>query len=79
MLPLITIPGGNPVTEVPGLNPKSPSTMVGPVFVTVDPAIIAKSATQSRSTPAGPKGQVLKMSKRSHLLMQLQLSSQQQL
>ena len=36
-VPLIVPSGGpsNPVTEVPGLNPTSPFTTVGPVFVTV--------------------------------------------
>ena len=33
-----TWPGGNPVTEVPGLSPRSPLTVVGPVFVTVEAA-----------------------------------------
>ena len=30
----ITIPGGKPVIEVPGLTPKSPMTTDGPVLVT---------------------------------------------
>ena len=33
--------GGNPVTELPGLNPRFPPTVVGPVLVTVEPARIA--------------------------------------
>lgn len=36
MTPVI-IPGGNPVMEVPGLTPKSPLSIVGPVFVTDAP------------------------------------------
>ena len=29
MAPLVTTPGGNPVTEVPGLSPRSPEMIVG--------------------------------------------------
>jgi hypothetical protein len=36
-----TVPGGNPVTDVPGLSPRSPLTVVAPVFVTVEAARIA--------------------------------------
>ncbi len=35
MLPL-TDPGGNPDIAVPGLTPRSPRTVVGPVLVTAD-------------------------------------------
>src|SRR5512132_4292415 len=45
-----TVPGGNPVTEVPGLNPRSPVTTVGPVFVTVEPARTAKLSAVPRGT-----------------------------
>jgi hypothetical protein len=38
MVPLITVPGGNPVTAVPGLTPRFPLMTLGPVLVTVDPA-----------------------------------------
>jgi hypothetical protein len=38
MVPLLTVPGGNPVTAVPGLTPRSPLITLGPVFVTVVPA-----------------------------------------
>src|SRR5437667_5716726 len=34
----LTVPGGNPVTAVPGLSPRSPLTVVAPVLVTVEPA-----------------------------------------
>ncbi|KJE77855.1 hypothetical protein FEAC_02270 [Ferrimicrobium acidiphilum DSM 19497] len=30
-----TVPGGNPVTEVPGERPRSPASVVAPVLVTV--------------------------------------------
>jgi len=39
-----TIPGGKPVISLPGQTPKSPKRMVGPVFVTVDPANTAKDS-----------------------------------
>jgi hypothetical protein len=42
MLPPITRPGGNPVTAVPGLTPRSPLIMLRPVLVTVCPARTAK-------------------------------------
>ncbi len=35
-------PGGNPVTEVPGLSPRLPEIVEEPVLVTVVPARIAK-------------------------------------
>lgn len=36
------MPGGKPVTAVPGATPKSPVTTVGPVFVTVEAPRTAK-------------------------------------
>src|ERR1700691_2222969 len=42
MEPLDTMPGGNPVTAVPGLTPRSPLMLLGPVLVTVVPARTAK-------------------------------------
>ena len=39
-----------PVTDVPGLNPRSPVTVVGPVLVTVEPASTAKAAAAPRET-----------------------------
>jgi len=44
-------PGGNPVTEFPGLKPRFPVTIPGPV--TVDPAIIAKPSAEDRLTGVG--------------------------
>ncbi|WP_016884815.1 hypothetical protein [Rhodococcus opacus] len=41
-MPLITVPGGKPVTALPGLTPRSPEMIDGPVLVTVWPANIAK-------------------------------------
>src|SRR6185503_3850519 len=35
------MPGGKPVTAVPGLTPRSPVTLVAPVLVTVEPARIS--------------------------------------
>jgi hypothetical protein len=40
--PDITIPGGKPVTAVPGETPTSPVMTLGPVLVTVVPARTAK-------------------------------------
>ncbi len=37
-VPLITVPGGNPVTALPGLTPRFPLMMLAPVLVTVVPA-----------------------------------------
>jgi hypothetical protein len=44
MTPPTTIPGGKPTTALPGLTPRSPDTMVGPVLVTVLPPKTAKLA-----------------------------------
>src|SRR5450432_1413716 len=49
MVPPVTVPGGNPVTEEPGLTPRSPVITVGPVFVTVEAPSTAKF-------PAVPSG-----------------------
>src|SRR6185503_5207794 len=53
IVPLI-VPGGNPVTAVPGLKPRSPSTVVAPVLVTVEAARTAKVDADPRGTGAGP-------------------------
>jgi hypothetical protein len=45
-----TVPGGKPVTAVPGLKPRSPLTTVGAVFVTVEPARTAKGSAVPRGT-----------------------------
>src|ERR1043166_7789212 len=47
-----TIPGGNPVTAVPGLTPRSPFTVVAPVLVTVEPARTRKVVVDPRGTGA---------------------------
>jgi len=52
--PPLTIPGGNPVTELPGLRPRSPVMVLGPVLVTVEPASTAKFPAVPRLTAAGP-------------------------
>ena len=43
-----TIPGGNPVTAIPGLSPRSPVITVRPVLVTVAPDRAAKLAAEPR-------------------------------
>ena len=48
--PSTTFPGGNPTTAEPGLTPRSPVTMVGPPFVTVEPASTANLAADPRGT-----------------------------
>jgi hypothetical protein len=47
-----TMPGGNPVTEVPGLRPRFPLTTVRPVLVTVVPARTPKLLAVPRPTGA---------------------------
>jgi len=36
MVPLVTVPGGNPVMDVPGLTPTFPTITEEPVLVTVE-------------------------------------------
>src|SRR5205807_2258841 len=50
----LTVPGGNPVTAVPGLNPRSPLTLVAPVLVTVEPARTAKVVAAPRAMGTCP-------------------------
>src|SRR6185436_4860313 len=62
----MTVPGGNPVTAVPGLSPRSPVTIVRPVFVTVDAARTANddadpSGTGAVITARGARGAVAVM------------------
>src|SRR5207245_6048936 len=52
----LTVPGGNPVTAVPGLSPRSPLTVVAPVLVTVEPARTANVLAAPRATGACPAG-----------------------
>jgi hypothetical protein len=49
-VPLITFPGGKPVIAVPGLTPRSPEMVEGPVLVTVVPANTAKDAAVPKPT-----------------------------
>jgi hypothetical protein len=44
---------GAPVTEEPGLRPRLPNIVVGPVLVTVDPPSTEKLAAVPRPTEAG--------------------------
>src|ERR1051326_7889326 len=53
IVPLIA-PGGNPVTAVPGLKPRSPLTVVAPVLVTVEAARTANVPADPRTTGACP-------------------------
>jgi len=46
----MSFPGGNPPQEVPGLNPISPVTVVAPVLVIADPAIMANSDKPESAT-----------------------------
>src|SRR5277367_2725011 len=49
----VRVPGGKPVTELPGLSPRFPPVMmVGPVLVTVDPARTSKFAADPKGTGA---------------------------
>lgn len=50
--PLVTIPGGNPVTVAVGQLPMFPLTPVGPVLVTPEPANTAKLSVVPRLTGA---------------------------
>jgi hypothetical protein len=52
MEPPVTTPGGNPVTEVPGLTPTSPWIALASVLVTVVPARTAKVPAVPRPTGA---------------------------
>jgi hypothetical protein len=52
IVPLNTWPGGKPVTAVPGLTPRSPLMLLGPVLVTVVPARTAKPPALPRPTGA---------------------------
>ena len=49
MVPL-TMPGGKPGTAVPGMTPRSPLIVVGPVLVTVWPARTPKLSAVPRPT-----------------------------
>ena len=51
-VPLITFPGGKPVTALPGSTPRSPAMTEGPVLVTVWPANTANDAALPSPTGA---------------------------
>lgn len=59
MVPPKTMPGGKPVTALPGLTPRSPVTMVGPVLFTVEPARTAKLAAVPSEGAVANKGLAL--------------------
>ena len=49
----ISVPGGNPVTALPGLSPRFPPLMmVAPVLVTVEAARTSKFAADPNGTGA---------------------------
>src|SRR6185295_10235475 len=50
----VKVPGGNPVTEVPGVNPMSPFTTLGPVLVIVLAAKTEKPAAPLRRADPAP-------------------------
>ncbi|HEY4451289.1 MAG TPA: hypothetical protein VGN13_06815 [Solirubrobacteraceae bacterium] len=50
---------GAPVTDDPGLSPRSPNIVVGPVFVTVEPPNTEKLAAVPSPTLAGEAMAVL--------------------
>src|SRR5450759_4109823 len=49
-LPWVTVPGGKPVTEVPGLTPRSPEMTELPVLVTSLPASTEKDVAVPNPT-----------------------------
>src|ERR1041385_1710006 len=51
---IVPLTVGDPVTDVPGLNPRSPLIVVGPVLVTVEAARTANVLADPRATGAGP-------------------------
>src|SRR4029078_9533813 len=51
----VNVPGGKPVTAVPGLTPRFPVSAVAPVLVTVEPARTAKvAAVESAGESCAP-------------------------
>src|ERR1043166_2590964 len=51
---IVPLTVGDPVTEVPGLNPRSPLIVVGAMLVTVEAARTANVLAVPRATGAGP-------------------------
>src|SRR5207248_10714265 len=56
-----SVPGGNPVTAVPGLTPRSPVTEVGPVLVTVEPPSTTNLSAAPSATGPCPQADVVKL------------------
>jgi len=56
LVPPTTVPGGKPVTALPGLTPRSPVTMVGPVLVTIEPPKTAKLVATPRGGAVASRG-----------------------
>src|SRR5688572_1482653 len=52
---IVPLTVGDPVTEVPGLKPRSPLIVVGAMLVTVEAAKTANVLADPRATGAGPK------------------------
>src|SRR6185369_7286694 len=51
---IVPLTVGDPVTEVPGLSPRSPLIVVGAMLVTVEAARTANVLAAPRATGAGP-------------------------
>src|SRR6185503_4918694 len=51
---IVPLTVGDPVTDVPGLNPRSPLIVVGAMLVTVEAARTANVLADPRATGAGP-------------------------
>jgi len=49
IVPFLTVPGGKPVTDVPGLTPTSPTKTPGPVLVNVELARATKLIAEPKS------------------------------
>src|SRR3972149_1829308 len=54
--PAVRLPGGKPVIALPGLTPRSPKIVVGPVLVTVWPPRTAKLAAEPSPGAVWPLG-----------------------
>jgi hypothetical protein len=60
----VKVPGGKPVTAVPGLTPRSPVRAVAPVPVSVEPARTTNAPAPPRATDSGlppPVADVVKL------------------
>jgi hypothetical protein len=54
IVPRLTVPGGKPVTDVPGLTPTSPTKTPGPVLVNVELAKPTKLAAERKLGATAP-------------------------